>query len=253
MEAYAGSWVLLEGVSDTIKKTATLIDLNNTDEVEVFRPLRFNATSYAKVAIEPFIPSQLPKMLEGLRKVSKSYPLLEVRVEESGEHLLIGTGELFMESVIHDLRLMYSEIEIKISDPSVTFCETVIDTSSIKCISQTPNKANKFTMIAEPLEHDIVRDIEQENIDLSLGKESTAGLFREKYKWDILAANSVWAFGPTEYGPNMLLNDTLPNETDQEALAEVSRFLTHGFKWCTKSGPLCEEPIRNAKFKLLEA
>ena len=38
---------------------------------------------------------------------------------------------------------MYSEIEIKISDPCVTLCETIIDSSSIKCIAETPNKKNK--------------------------------------------------------------------------------------------------------------
>ncbi len=38
---------------------------------------------------------------------------------------------------------MYSEIEIKVSDPCVTFCETVIDTSAIKCFGITPNKKNK--------------------------------------------------------------------------------------------------------------
>lgn len=251
--AYAGNWVLIEGVSDNIQKTATLIDLNNTNEVEIFRPIKFNAQSYFKIALEPFIPSELPKMLEGLRKVSKSYPLLETKVEESGEHLIIGTGELYMESVLHDLRMMYSEIEIKISDPTVTFAETVIDTSSIKCITVTPNKLNKFVMIAEALDGDIAKEIEAENIDLRWDREKTAGIFREKYNWDILAANSVWAFGPTDFGPNMLLNDTLPSETDQDALASIQNYMVHGFKWCTKEGPLCEEPIRNAKFKLLEA
>ena len=78
-------------------------------------------------------------MLEGLRKVSKSYPLLVTKVEESGEHILIGTGELYMDCVLHDLRRMYSEIEIKVSDPSVSFCETIIDNSSIKCYADTPN------------------------------------------------------------------------------------------------------------------
>lgn len=53
-------------------------------------------------------------MLEGLRKVSKSYPLLVTKVEESGEHILIGTGELYMDCVLHDLRRMYSDIEIKV-------------------------------------------------------------------------------------------------------------------------------------------
>lgn len=102
--------------------------------------MRHNTTPVIKVAIEPLVPSELPKMLEGIRKVNKSYPQLITKVEDSGEHILIGTGELYMDCVLHDLRKMYSEIEIKVSDPSVSFCETVIDTSQIKCYSMTPNK-----------------------------------------------------------------------------------------------------------------
>lgn len=49
-------------------------------------------------------------MLDGLRKVNKSYPLLVTRVEESGEHVVLGTGELYLDCVMHDLRNMYSEI-----------------------------------------------------------------------------------------------------------------------------------------------
>lgn len=60
--------------------------------------------------VEPVNPSELPKMLDGLRKVNKSYPLLVTRVEESGEHVILGTGELYLDCVMHDLRKMYSEI-----------------------------------------------------------------------------------------------------------------------------------------------
>lgn len=49
-------------------------------------------------------------MLDGLRKVNKSYPLLNTKVEESGEHIILGTGELYLDCVMHDLRRMYSEI-----------------------------------------------------------------------------------------------------------------------------------------------
>jgi U5 small nuclear ribonucleoprotein component len=49
-----------------------------------------------KIAVEPVNPTELPKMLDGLRKVSKSYPLLHTKVEESGEHVLLGTGELYL-------------------------------------------------------------------------------------------------------------------------------------------------------------
>lgn len=33
-----------------------------------------------------------------------------LQVEESGEHVVLGTGELYLDSVMHDLRKMYSEI-----------------------------------------------------------------------------------------------------------------------------------------------
>ena len=53
---------------------------------------------------------------------------------------------------MHDLRKLYSEIDIKVADPVVSFCETVVETSSLKCFAETPNKKNKLTLIAEPLE-----------------------------------------------------------------------------------------------------
>ena len=97
-------------------------------------------TSVLKVAVEPIAPSELPKMLDGLRKVNKSYPLVQTKVEESCEHILLGTGELYMDSVLHDLRRLFSEIEIKVSDPVTRFCETVVETSALKCYAETPNK-----------------------------------------------------------------------------------------------------------------
>ena len=97
--------------------------------MEILKPIKHNTVAAIKIAIEPLVPSELPKMIESLRKINKSYPLLHTKVEESGEHVLVGTGELYLESCLHDLRKMYAEIEIKVSDPSVRFCETVIDTS----------------------------------------------------------------------------------------------------------------------------
>lgn len=41
-------------------------------------------------------------------------PSLLLQVEESGEHVILGTGELYLDCVMHDLRKMYSEIDIKV-------------------------------------------------------------------------------------------------------------------------------------------
>ena len=49
-------------------------------EAEIFLPINYNTRSVVKVAIEPLNPSELPKMLDGLRKINKSYPLLTTKV-----------------------------------------------------------------------------------------------------------------------------------------------------------------------------
>ncbi|KAH0626948.1 hypothetical protein JD844_002266 [Phrynosoma platyrhinos] len=163
----AGNWVLIEGVDQPIVKTATITEPRGNEEAQIFRPLKFNTTSVIKIAVEPVNPSELPKMLDGLRKVNKSYPSLTTKVEESGEHVILGTGELYLDCVMHDLRKMYSEIDIKVADPVVTFCETVVETSSLKCFAETPNKKNKITMIAEPLEKGLAEDIENEVVQIT--------------------------------------------------------------------------------------
>ncbi len=38
--------------------------------------------------------------MEGLRKINKSYPLAVTKVEESGEHAILGTGELYLDSIM---------------------------------------------------------------------------------------------------------------------------------------------------------
>ena len=112
----AGSWVLIEGIDASVVKTSTIVSastIHSDEDLYICRPLKFNTQSVIKIAVEPVNPSELPKMLDGLRKVNKSYPLLSTRVEESGEHVVLGTGELYLDCVMHDLRKMYSEIDIK--------------------------------------------------------------------------------------------------------------------------------------------
>merc|ERR1711939_1033340 len=203
-------------------------------------------------AVEPINPSELPKMLDGLRKINKSYPLITTKVEESGEHVILGTGELYMDCVLHDLRRLYAEMEIKVSDPVTRFCETVVEQSAIKCYAQTPNKRNKITMIAEPLDQGIAEDIESGKVSIKSPNKVIGKFFEENYGWDLLASRNIWAFGPDDLGPNILQNDTLPSEVDRRLLQSVRDTIKQGFSWATREGPLCEEPIRNTKFRLTD-
>lgn len=75
----AGNWVLIEGIDQSVVKTSTITSTKTRDDLYIFRPLRFNTQSIIKIAVEPVNPSELPKMLDGLRKVNKSYPLVSTK------------------------------------------------------------------------------------------------------------------------------------------------------------------------------
>eukprot|EP01038_Epipyxis_sp_PR26KG_P009217 gene9217-12428_t len=250
--AVAGNWVLLEGVDGPIKKTATIVDMD-VDDPYIFKPLQFNTSSVVKLAVEPMNPSELPKMVEALRRINKSYPLVTTKVEESGEHVILGTGELFMDCIMHDLRHLYSDIEVKVADPVVSFCETVVESSSLNCTSETPNKRNKLTMLAESLDTGLADDIERGNVNIQWDSKKIGEFFKGKYEWDLLSARSVWAFGPDETSPNILMDNTLPSQVDRGLLNTVRESVVQGFKWGCREGPLCDEPMRNVKFKILDA
>jgi len=192
-------------------------------------------------------------MVDGLRKVDKSYPLAKTKVEESGEHVIYGTGEIYLDCILHDLRKLYGDLEIKVSDPVVEFCETVVETSSLKCFADTPNKKSKIHMVAEPLEKGLGEDIERGQVKIDWEKRRVSDFFMKKYSWDLLAARSIWAFGPEDNGPNVLVDDCLPSEVNKVTLGECKSSLVQGFQWATREGPLCDERIRSVKFKILNA
>jgi len=73
-------------------------------------------------------------------------------------------------------------------------------------------------MLANPLDKGLADDIENEKVDLSKNVHEVSQFFEKNYDWDILASKSVWAFGPSKFGPNALLDDTLPSETDKNLL-----------------------------------
>ena len=77
---------------------------------------------------------------------------------------------------------------------------------------------NKITMIAEPLEKGLAEDIENEVVQITWPRKRLGEFFQTKYDWDLLAARSIWAFGPDSTGPNILVDDTLPSEVSSPSV-----------------------------------
>jgi hypothetical protein len=53
-----------------------------------------------------------------------------------------------------------------------------------------------FVQIAEPLEKGLAEDIESGVVSLDWPRKRLGDFFQTKYDWDLLAARSIWAFGP---------------------------------------------------------
>ena len=221
----AGNWALFEGIDPSITKTATVTSplTPTTLPTSTFAPLRFDTLACMKVAIEPLHPSDLPKMLDGLRRLDKSYPLCATRVEESGEHVLLGVGELYMDCLLYDLRLHYGDVEVRVSDPVVRFSEGVSEASVMEVGATSANGANRLSMLCEPIERELAEEMES-GVMAGVGSggggsgagkgrdEERVRRLEERYGWDVLQSRSIWAFGPDEQGPNMLVDETLPSE-----------------------------------------
>jgi elongation factor 2 len=70
-------------------------------------------------------------LVDGLKKLSKSDPLVVCTTEESGQHVIAGCGELHIEICLKDLEDDYAQCPIIKTDPIVTFKETISAESSI--------------------------------------------------------------------------------------------------------------------------
>lgn len=250
-QAYSGSIILLGGVN-TISKSGTIFGSKGSEGINlsIFKPINYLNKPVFKIVIEPQIPSELPKLLDGLRTVNKIYCGCEIKVEESGEHVIFGSGELYLDSLLYDLRNI-ADINIKVSDPITRFQETIINESLTKISIKSVNLNNEITIICSPMENKLGYDIEKNKLMLNKRKQSK--LLREEYNWDSLSARSVIAFGPEDNGANILLDDILYEEgTDKKSLETVKLAVIQGFKWAVREGPLCDEPIRNVIFKIID-
>ena len=53
--------------------------------------MKFSVSPVVRVAVEAKNPSDLPKLVEGLKRLAKSDPMVQCSIEESGEHIVAGT------------------------------------------------------------------------------------------------------------------------------------------------------------------
>jgi len=240
----AGNTVGLVGVDQFLLKYGTISD---HDEAYNLKSMKFSVSPVVRVAVEPRNPADLPKLVEGLKRLSKSDPMVQCSFEESGEHIVAGAGELHLEICLKDLRDDYcAGIEIITSEPVVSYRETVSERSNQICLAKSPNKHNRLYMTAEPMPEGLAEAIEKGEITDKQEVKVRGKILQEKFGVDATDARKLWAFGPEGDGTNLLVDVTKA----VQYLNEIKDSVVAAFNWATKEGVLCEENMRSARFNI---
>merc|ERR1712196_429059 len=190
----------------------------------------------------------LPKLVEGLKRLAKSDPMVLCYTEESGEHIIAATGELHLEICLKDLQEDFMGTDVKVSDPVVSYRESCSANSSQTCLSKSPNKHNRLYMEAAPLSDELSDAIEAGKVSAKDDPKLRARLMADEYGWDVGDARKIWGFGPDGSGANLLYDQT----KGVNYLGEIRESVVAGFQWASKSSVLCDEQMRGVSFKLLD-
>jgi elongation factor 2 len=243
-----GNLVGLVGLDQFLIKTGTLTDL---DTAFALKDMKYSVSPVVRVAVEPKNPADLPKLVEGLKRLAKSDPLVLTMIEESGEHIIAGAGELHLEICLKDLQDDFMNgAEIRVSNPVVSYRETVegIDDPEENgvCLSKSPNKHNRLYIYATPLPDTLPDAIEAEKITPRDDPKVRMRALRDEHGMDEDGAKKIWCFGPDTTGANLLVD----RAKAVQYLNEIKDSCVAAFQWATKEGVLCDENMRGVSFNI---
>uniref|UniRef100_A0AAX7VQ04 Elongation factor-like 1 n=1 Tax=Astatotilapia calliptera TaxID=8154 RepID=A0AAX7VQ04_ASTCA len=163
-EVPAGNVLGIGGLEEFVLKSATL---STSPACPPFTPLNFEATPIVRVAIEPKHPSEMPKLVRGMRLLNQADPCAEVLIQETGEHVLVTAGEVHLQRCLDDLRERFAKIEISASEPIIPFRETVVRPPKVDMVNEELGKQQKVAIIHQVKEASQGRSSDTLHLDSS--------------------------------------------------------------------------------------
>lgn len=243
-----GNTVGILGLDQFITKNATLTNEGEA-EAHPIRAMKFSVSPVYRVAVQCKVASDLPKLVEGLKRLAKSDPMVVCTIEESGEHIIAGAGELHIEICLKDLQEDFmGGAEISVSDPIVSFRETVLEKSDHVVMSKSPNKHNRLYVEARPLELGLAEAIDEGRIGPKDDVKARGKILSEEFGWDRELVKKIWCFGPETAGPNMVVDMC----KGVQYLNEIKDSVVAAFQWASREGALAEENMRGICFEMCD-
>ncbi|GIQ79913.1 hypothetical protein KIPB_000620 [Kipferlia bialata] len=241
-----GNTIALVGIDQYIVKNGTLTTL---ESAHCIRAMKFSVSPVVRVAVEAKNPSDLPKLVEGLKRLAKSDPCVQCYTSSTGEHVVAGAGELHLEICLKDLQEDFCGFPLKISNPVVSYMESISGSSDHVTMGKSANKHNRIHFECHPLHEDLVTALETGALGPSTDKKEMARELVNKYEWDSDDAKKIWGFGPHGRISNLLVDSS----KGVQYLHEIKDHVHSGFQRVCEAGALCEEELTGVAFHLMDA
>jgi len=213
----AGNIVAISGLGE-INPGETIVSINQKDMLP-FEEIKYLATPVVTVAIEPEMLRDLPQLKKVLERFDLEDPNLLIRIDEqSGEILLMGLGELHLETVVNDVSLL---VKCSSSSPLVIFVERISKPSGE--ISQD-EFGSKVKLLVE-------FNTEDKTTTPSVGME--IGDYSEVL---------------SQYKNEIIIKKSIVNRFSKEAIENI----LVGIRSALISGPLSSKPVSGVRVIILD-
>ncbi len=209
----AGNTVAVSGLG-TVHPGETIANISSKELVP-FEDIEYLANPVVTIALEPKMLRDLPVLKRALERFDLEDPNLIVTIDEkSGEILLLGLGELHLETVVTDLS---EEIAGTVSPPIVIIAER-IKASSKKIVSEM--FGSKVSLYVHPInktQKTMTEEKEQQN-------SADEQIFVEKFK---------------QYNNELIIPQKLISKLSSEAKANIIT----GVKDALHTGPISSKHV----------
>ncbi|XP_047050697.1 elongation factor 2-like [Lolium rigidum] len=238
-----GTTIGLIGLSECITKSATV-----TDKMEVqawpIRGMKLSIPHILSVQVKCKVPASTGLLLDGLKRLTKcDLAVLYSTEGGSSGFTVAGVGEFHLEVCLNDLKGIMKGVEFVVSNPIVSYRETVLEKSGTPVETFSRNKFNSISMVARPLPDKLVDAIE----DGLLSPYTDDAVRSQMLRKCGLDENRIWCYGPKAIGPNMVV-DTCKTQCTES----LKKSVVAVFQLASKEGALAKENMRGICFEVHE-
>ena len=242
-EIPAGNLVGLLGLEQG-RAGETIVAAENAEGAIGFESIKYISDPVLTIALEPKRPTELPKLIDSLQKLSIQDPNLVATInQETGEYLLAGMGELHLEIALKDLQRDH-KLDVTATPPTVVYRET-IQYDAGPFLGKSPNKHNKVWMTAKRLDPVITELIKNGELSEISSRRQREEILKEKVGWPTKQARGLVA---VDNNVNILTDST----TAIQGLREVIEHIAGGFHWALESGPFSGEAVREVHADMVD-